>query len=210
MRATKSTPRDPVRVLERRHALAEIVERGAVGLRLAKQRAVRPSQHCLGDGPPELCQDKLLCVGVAPNERRWLSCSDVEPSRSRTALLLDAGAVADHPQTQAMYFVGSRAMNETVVEAPMPARGSTIVQATYGRYALTHLEGNVMRFGPLYQQYNGGAQMKTHWMKNRNATIFEPPHRKRRGRVSRNSRDELQRRRAKKARLAAGGERGRS
>jgi hypothetical protein len=32
VRATKSTPRDPVRVLERRHALAEIVERGAVGV----------------------------------------------------------------------------------------------------------------------------------------------------------------------------------
>ena len=44
--------------------------------------------------------------------------------------------------------------------------------------------------------------MKTHWMKNRNATIFEPPHRKRRGRVSQNYRDELQRRRAKKARGA--------
>ncbi len=67
------------------------------------------------------------------------------------------------------------------------------------RYAFTHLEGNVVRFAPLYQQYNGGAAMKTHWMKNRNATIFEPPHRKRRGRVSQNYRDELQRRRAKKA-----------
>ena len=98
-----------------------------------------------------------------------------------------------------MYFVGSRAMNDTVVETRMPARGSTIV----GRYALTHLEGNVVRFAPLYQQYNGGAAMKTHWMKNRNATIFEPPHRKRRGRVSQNYRDELQRRRAKKARRRA-------
>ena len=105
-----------------------------------------------------------------------------------------------------MYLVGSRAMNDTVVEAPMPARGSTIVQATYGRYALTHLEGNVMRFAPLYQQYNGGKDMSSHWMKRRNATIFEPPHKKRRGRVSRNSRHELQRRRAKKARLRAGGE----
>ena len=102
-----------------------------------------------------------------------------------------------------MYFVGSRAMNDTVVETRMPARGSSIVQSTYGRYALTHLEGNVVRFAPLYEKYNGGAAMKTHWMKNRNATIFEPPHRKRRGRVSQNYRDELQRRRAKKARRRA-------
>ena len=81
-----------------------------------------------------------------------------------------------------------------------------MIEATYGRYALTHLEGNVMRFAPLYQQYNGGKDMSSHWMKRRNATIFEPPHKKRRGRVSRNSRHELQRRRAKKARLRAGGE----
>ena len=105
-----------------------------------------------------------------------------------------------------MYFVGSRAMNDTVIETTMPARGTTIV----GRYAFTHLEGNVLRFGPLYQQYNGGAEMTTHWMKRKDASIFEPPHRKRRGRVSQNYRDELQRRRAKKARRAAGGERGRS
>jgi hypothetical protein len=59
---------------------------------------------------------------------------------------------------------------------------------------------DVIRFAPLYQQYNGGAAMKTHWMKRRNATIFEPPHRRRKGRVSQNYRDELQRRRAKKAR----------
>ena len=45
-------------------------------LRLAKKRAVRPAPHCLGDGPPELCQDKLLCVGVAKDA--WLSCADVE------------------------------------------------------------------------------------------------------------------------------------
>ncbi len=109
-----------------------------------------------------------------------------------------------------MYFVGSRAMNETVVETRMPARGTTIVPSAYGRYALTHLEGNVMRFGPLYQQYNGGKDMSSHWMKRKNATIFEPPHRKRRGRVSQNYRDELARRRAKKARQRAGGERGRS
>ena len=99
----------------------------------------------------------------------------------------------------AMYFVGSRAMNDTVVETRMPARGSTIV----GRYAFTHLEGNVVRFAPLYEKYNGGKAMSSHWMKNRNATIFEPPHRKRRGRVSQNYRDELQRRRAKKARRRA-------
>ena len=86
------------------------------------------------------------------------------------------------------------------------AHGTTIV----GRYAFTHLEGNVMRFGPLYQQYNGGKDMSSHWMKRKNATIFEPPHRKRRGRVSQNYRDELARRRAKKARQRAGGERGRS
>ena len=107
----------------------------------------------------------------------------------------------------AMYFVGSRALNETVVEAPMygsmPARGSTIVQASFGRYALTHLEGNVVRFAPLYEKYNGGKAMSSHWMKRRNATIFEPPHKKRRGRVSQNYRDELQRRRAKKARRRA-------
>ena len=94
-------------------------------------------------------------------------------------------------------------MNETVVETRMPARGSTVVQASFGRYALTHLEGNVVRFAPLYEKYNGGKAMSSHWMKRRNATIFEPPHRKRRGRVSRNSRDELQRRRAKKARRRA-------
>jgi len=99
----------------------------------------------------------------------------------------------------AMYFVGSRSMNDTVVETRMPARGSTIV----GRYAFTHLEGNVVRFGPLYEKYNGGKAMSSHWMKNRNATIFEPPHKKRRGRVSQNYRDELQRRRAKKARRRA-------
>ena len=87
---------------------------------------------------------------------------------------------------------------------PRRRRNRTIV----GRYAFTHLEGNVLRFSPLYQQYNGGAAMKTHWMKRRNASIFEPPHRKRRGRVSQNYRDELQRRRAKKARQRAGGERG--
>ena len=94
-------------------------------------------------------------------------------------------------------------MNDTVVETRMPARGSSIVQSTYGRYALTHLEGNVVRFAPLYEKYNGGAAMKTHWLKRRNATIFEPPHKKRRGRVSQNYRDELQRRRAKKARRRA-------
>ena len=65
------------------------------------------------------------------------------------------------------------------------------------------LEGNVVRFAPLYEKYNGGKAMSSHWMKNRNATIFEPPHRKRRGRVSQNYRDELQRRRAKKARRRA-------
>ena len=68
-------------------------------------------------------------------------------------------------------------------------------------YALTHLEGNVVRFAPLYEKYNGGKAMSSHWMKRRNATIFEPPHRKRR--VSQNYRDELQRRRAKKARRRA-------
>ena len=227
-------------------------------MRLAKKRG-RPAPHCLGDGPPELCQDKLLCVGVAPGERRWLSCADVEPSRSRTAILLDAEPIVDWRTTavnnnfgtrfkkapvlkatielakarlaykldrydraehrlkrgrvedlgpSAMYFVGSRALNETVVEAPMygsmPARGSTLVQASLGRYALTHLEGNVVRFAPLYEKYNGGKAMSSHWMKNRNATIFEPPHRKRRGRVSQNYRDELQRRRAKKARRRGG------
>ena len=103
----------------------------------------------------------------------------------------------------AMYFVGSRSMNETVVETRMPARGSTVVQASFGRYALTHLEGNVVRFAPLYEKYNGGKAMSSHWMKRRNATIFEPPHKKRRGRVSQNYRDELQRRRAKKARRRA-------
>ena len=103
----------------------------------------------------------------------------------------------------AMYFVGSRSMNDTVVETRMPARGSTIVQASFGRYALTHLEGNVVRFAPLYEKYNGGKAMSSHWMKRRNATIFEPPHKKRRGRVSQNYRDELQRRRAKKARRRA-------
>ena len=70
-------------------------------------------------------------------------------------------------------------------------------------YALTHLEGNVVRFAPLYEKYNGGKAMSSHWMKRRNATIFEPPHKKRRGRVSQNYRDELQRRRAKKARRRA-------
>ena len=97
-------------------------------------------------------------------------------------------------------------MNETVVETRMPARGSTVVQASFGRYALTHLEGNVVRFAPLYEKYNGGKAMSSHWMKRRNATIFEPPHRKRRGegRVSQNYRDELQRRRAKKARRRRG------
>ena len=103
-----------------------------------------------------------------------------------------------------MYFVGSRAMNDTVVETRMPARGSSIIQSTHGRYAFTHLEGNVVRFSPLYQQYNGGSEMTTHWMKRRDATIFEKPHKKRRGRVSQNYRDELQRRRAKKARRRAG------
>ena len=72
-----------------------------------------------------------------------------------------------------------------------------------GRYAFTHLEGNVVRFAPLYEKYNGGKAMSSHWMKNRNATIFEPPHKKRRGSVSQNYRDELQRRRAKKARRRA-------
>ena len=218
-------------------------------MRLAKKRG-RPAPHCLGDGPPELCQDKLLCVGVAPGERRWLSCADVEPTRTRTAMLLDAEPITNWRTTvvnnnfgtrfkkapvlkatielakqrlaykldrydraeqrlrrgrvedlgpSAMYFVGSRSMNETVVETRMPARGSTVA----GRYAFTHLEGNVVRFAPLYEKYNGGKAMSSHWMKNRNATIFEPPHRKRRGRVSQNYRDELQRRRAKKARRRA-------
>ena len=137
----------------------------------------------------------------------------IELAKQRLAYKLDRYDRAEHRLKRgrvedlgpsAMYFVGSRAMNDTVVETRMPARGSSIVQSTYGRYALTHLEGNVVRFAPLYQQYNGGAAMKTHWMKNRNATIFEPPHRKRRGRVSQNYRDELQRRRAKKARRRGG------
>ena len=95
--------------------------------------------------------------------------------------------------------------DRVAVDASFHAGGRKTSKATYGRYALTHLEGNVMRFAPLYQQYNGGKDMSSHWMKRRNASIFDPPHRKRRGRVSRNSRDELQRRRAKKARLRAGG-----
>jgi len=72
-----------------------------------------------------------------------------------------------------------------------------------GSFEGIDLEGNVVRFAPLYEKYNGGKAMSSHWMKNRNATIFEPPHRKRRGRVSQNYRDELQRRRAKKARRRA-------
>ena len=72
-----------------------------------------------------------------------------------------------------------------------------------GAVVLTHLEGNVVRFAPLYEKYNGGKAMSSHWMKRRNATIFEPPHRRRKGRVSQNYRDELQRRRAKKARRRA-------
>ncbi len=67
-----------------------------------------------------------------------------------------------------------------------------------------------MSFGPMYQHYNGRKHKSIHWMKSKNATICEPPHRKRRGRVSQNYRDELARRRAKKARQRAGGERGRS
>ena len=143
----------------------------------------------------------------------------IELAKQRLAYKLDRYDRAEHRLKRgrvedlgpsAMYFVGSRSMNETVVETRMPARGSTVVQASFGRYALTHLEGNVVRFAPLYEKYNGGKAMSSHWMKRRNATIFEPPHKKRRGRVSQNYRDELARRRAKKARQRAGGERGRS
>lgn len=41
---------------------------------------------------------------------------------------------------------------------------------------MTHLEGNVGRFGALYEHYNGGAGMATHWLKKKNATIFNPCH----------------------------------
>ena len=44
MRSTEHAPRSPLRLLERRHALAQIVERGAVG------HAERPTYtHSVGD-----------------------------------------------------------------------------------------------------------------------------------------------------------------
>ena len=92
------------------------------------------------------------------------------------------------------------------------ARGTTIrpSASVHGRCCLHTSKATSCASRPCTSSTTAVLTMSTHWMKRRNATIFEPPHRKRRGRVSRNSRDELQRRRAKKARQRAGGERGRS
>ena len=42
---TEDAPRDPGRILERRHGLAEIVERGAVGF-VEHYRVIHPKREC--------------------------------------------------------------------------------------------------------------------------------------------------------------------